>query len=100
LDGAHAFDGGIAGAAPATPRRVRDAEGAYPVSPERGAREARRGGWGSRGPPALSAFSTIAPINSGQTARGMSWPIPSTVISFAPLIARAVALPPEGLTSG
>ena len=41
----------------------------------------------------------IAPRICGQAARGRSWPIPGIVIRRAPLIALAVARPPEGETS-
>src|SRR3954447_6950286 len=43
-------------------------------------------------------FSTIASMIFGQIGRGMSCPMSSSISSFAPLIALAVALPPEGET--
>src|SRR4051812_10772176 len=42
--------------------------------------------------------STIASISLGHSGRGMSCPMSSIISSFAPLIALAVARPPEGLT--
>src|SRR5262249_10505590 len=49
---------------------------------------------------AAGAWSAIAGMICGHAASGRSWPIPSTIISRAPGIARAVALAPDGATIG
>ena len=70
--------------------------GAAAIHPYRPESDLDRGACGDgSNPSALAALAAIASINLGHTARGRSWPMPSTLIIFAPAISLAVARPPE-----